>query len=57
MNEENFIDVDDRAEIGEEEKTARSKGVIRCAYCKQVFANYTLVRKHLKTCPSNPHNP
>jgi hypothetical protein len=57
MSEENFIDVDNETVAEQEEKAATSRGVIRCAYCKQVFANFVLVKKHIKTCPSNPNNP
>lgn len=51
------IEVDENTKFEEVEKPISKRGVIKCAYCKQVFPNYVLVQKHIKICPSNPNNP
>ena len=54
---ERTIDVDESSDIEEDESSGQSRKTYRCAYCKRPFPNLVLVKKHIKVCPSNPHNP
>ncbi|MFC1925932.1 hypothetical protein ACFLW2_04460 [Chloroflexota bacterium] len=57
---EQIIDVDAESDLEEDETSVRSvqsRKTYRCAYCKQSFPNLVLVKKHIKVCASNPHNP